>query len=98
MLFVLTMSSFFSHFLLNIVLFFVIFLIKRTWKPDKEGEIYESYKIQSLSLCQLDEFYATLIALSKETKHNTPYLYETHFFHNYDEVPFNFTIKLYMEH
>ena len=44
MLFVFTMSSFFSHFLLNIVLFFVIFLIKRTWKPDKEGEIYEVTK------------------------------------------------------
>lgn len=38
---------------------------------DQRGEIFKTCKIQYLSLRQLDKVYATLISLSKETKHNT---------------------------
>ena len=41
---------------------------------DKGGEIFKGCKVQYSGLRQLDKVYSTLIASSKETKHNSPLL------------------------
>ena len=44
---------------------------------NKGGESFKCRKIQYLALRHLDKVYATFIALSKETKRNTPLLQVT---------------------